>query len=80
MPLNTTTRIDGVIVVYLSGAVLFGEESASLRILGKDLLNRSRQIVLDRNYPNSAFLQVIHSAGVRRFGEARPLTKYGGTK
>ena len=42
MALNTTTsRIDGVIVVYLSGAIFFGEESTSLRILGKDLLNRS---------------------------------------
>ena len=48
MVLNTTTsRIDGVIVVYLSGAIFFGEESASLRILVKDLLNKSRQIVFD---------------------------------
>jgi len=39
--------MDGVIVVYLTGAILFGEESASLRMLAKDLLNRSRQIVLD---------------------------------
>ena len=48
MVLNTTiSRIDGVIVVYLSGAIFFGEESASLRILVKDLLNKSRQIVFD---------------------------------
>jgi anti-anti-sigma factor len=48
MVLNiTTSRIGGVIVVYLSGPMLFGEESASLQILVKDLLNRSRQIVLD---------------------------------
>jgi anti-sigma B factor antagonist len=48
MALNTTTtKIDGVIVVYLSGAIYFGEESASLRILVKDLLTKSRQIVLD---------------------------------
>ena len=48
MALNTTTtRIDSVIVVYLSGAIYFGEESASLRILVKDLLTKSRQIVLD---------------------------------
>jgi anti-sigma B factor antagonist len=48
MVLNTTTdKIDGVIVVYLSGDIVFGEESASLRILVKDLLNTSRQIVLD---------------------------------
>jgi hypothetical protein len=39
MVLNfTTSRIDGVIVVYLSGGILFGEESASLLILVKDLL------------------------------------------
>jgi steroid delta-isomerase-like uncharacterized protein len=42
-----TISIDGVIVVYLSGAILFGEESASLRMLVKELLNKSRHIVLD---------------------------------
>ncbi len=48
MVLNfTTSRIAGVIVVYLSGAILFGEESASLLILVKNLLNKSHQIVLD---------------------------------
>jgi len=46
MVLNaTTSRIDGVIVVYLSGDLFFGEES--LRILVKDLLKKSRQIVFD---------------------------------
>ncbi len=48
MALNiTTSTIDGVIVVYCSGFLVFGEESASLRILVKDLLKQSRQIVLD---------------------------------
>ncbi len=42
-----TISIDGIIVVYLSGAILFGEESASLRTRVKDLLNKSRHIVLD---------------------------------
>ncbi len=42
-----TISIDGVIVVYLSGAILFGEESASLRTLVKDLLNKSNHIVID---------------------------------
>ena len=42
-----TTSIAGIIVVYLSGAILFGEESASLRALLKDLLNESRYIVID---------------------------------
>jgi anti-sigma B factor antagonist len=43
----TTSKVDGVFVVYLSGAILFGEESASLRNLVKDLLSKSSQIVLD---------------------------------
>jgi anti-sigma B factor antagonist len=43
----TTSQIDGVTVVYLSGAIFFGEESKSLRILVKELLNESSQIVLD---------------------------------
>lgn len=48
MALNTTTsRTDGVVVVSLSGAIYFGEESASLRLLVKDLLSKSNQIVLD---------------------------------
>jgi anti-anti-sigma factor len=48
MVLNiTTSRIAGVVVVYPCGAIPFGEESASLLILVKELLNESRQIVLD---------------------------------
>jgi len=48
MVLNiTTSRIAGVNVVYLCGSFMFGEESASLLILVKELLNKSRQIVLD---------------------------------
>jgi anti-sigma B factor antagonist len=44
---TTTSRIDGVIVVYLSGGIFFGEESAFLQPLVKDLLNESRKIVFD---------------------------------
>jgi anti-sigma B factor antagonist len=40
-------NIRGVIVVRLSGAIYFGEESTSLRSLVKGLLNDSRQMVLD---------------------------------
>lgn len=48
MALNiTTSRTHGVVVVTLSGVIYFGEESASLRLLVKDLLNKSSQIVLD---------------------------------
>jgi anti-sigma B factor antagonist len=43
----TNNRIDGVIVVHLSGAIFFDEESTFLRVQVKDLLDRSRQIVLD---------------------------------
>lgn len=43
----TTSKIDEVIVVRLSGVIYFGEESASLRLRVKDLLKNSRQIVLD---------------------------------
>jgi anti-sigma B factor antagonist len=46
--LNTTTsRKNGVIVVYLSGGIFFGEESACLRTLVKELLSESHQIVFD---------------------------------
>ena len=48
MALKATTRkMDGATVVYLSGVVFFGEESAYLRALVKDLLKESREIVLD---------------------------------
>jgi anti-sigma B factor antagonist len=48
MTLKTThTSKDGVIVIRLSGAIYFGEESTSLRSLVKGLLNDSRQMVLD---------------------------------
>jgi anti-sigma B factor antagonist len=43
----TTGKMDEVIVVRLSGDIYFGEESASLRRHVKDLLGKSRQIVLD---------------------------------
>jgi anti-sigma B factor antagonist len=43
----TNNRIDGVIVVHLGGAIFFDEESRSLRVRVKDLLDKSRQIVLD---------------------------------
>ena len=43
----TTSKMDDVIVVHLSGVIYFGEESASLRRYVKALLEKSRQIVLD---------------------------------
>src|SRR5258708_30688331 len=48
MALNITdNRIDGVILVHLSGAISFDEESTFLRVHVKDLLDKSHQIVLD---------------------------------
>jgi anti-sigma B factor antagonist len=41
------SKMDGAIVVYLSGAILFGEDPASLRIFVKQLLKKSHQVVLD---------------------------------
>ena len=43
----TNSRRDGVIVVHVSGAIFFDEDSVSLRVHVKDLLGKSRQIVLD---------------------------------
>jgi anti-sigma B factor antagonist len=48
MALRTVhSNIHGVILIRLSGAIYFGEESTSLRSLVKGLLNDSRQMVLD---------------------------------
>ena len=44
---TTHSSKDGVIVIRLTGAMYFGEESTSPRILVKELLDKSRQIVLD---------------------------------
>src|SRR5215831_11554696 len=43
----TTSKTDGVTIVRLRGTIYFGEESASLRLRVKELLESSRQIVLD---------------------------------
>jgi anti-sigma B factor antagonist len=43
----TTIKVDDVVVVRVNGVIYFGEESASLRLHVKDLLDQSRQIVLD---------------------------------
>ena len=43
----THSKTDGIVVIRLTGAIYFGEESKSLRILVKELLDTSRQIVLD---------------------------------
>src|SRR5207245_8931777 len=45
--LTTIRRMNGVAVAYCGGRLVLGEESKSLRLLVKDLLNKSPQIVLD---------------------------------
>jgi len=48
MALNITNKsTNGVIVVHLSGTIFFDDESTSLRVHVKNLLGKSRQIVLD---------------------------------
>jgi len=44
---TSTSRMDGAIVVYLSGAIFFGAESACLQVLVKELLQECPRIVLD---------------------------------
>jgi anti-sigma B factor antagonist len=63
MALSATTRTVGnVTVVDLSGPIIFGDESAYLRALVKDLLTQSNQIVLDLgdvNYIDSGGLGTL---------------------
>jgi len=44
---TTSRRIGEVTVVHCSGKITLGEESAALRLHVKELMNTSRQIVLD---------------------------------
>jgi anti-sigma B factor antagonist len=43
----TKSTVEGVTVIHLSGAILFGEESKSLFMRVRDLLNNTPRIVLD---------------------------------
>ncbi len=48
MALDARTATKGTVtIVHLSGAILFGEESSSLRSRVRDLLTKSNHIVLD---------------------------------
>ena len=78
---RTVTRGD-VAVVYLSGAILFGEESASLRSLVRDLLNESNHIVLDLkgvSYIDSGGLGTLVAlyASARKVGGEIKLSRLG---
>ena len=77
-----TVMRDDVAVVYLSGAILFGEESASLRSLVRDLLNQSNQIVLDLkevSYIDSGGLGTLVAlyASARKVGGEIKLSRLG---
>ena len=60
MQLKTSTRISGgTVIIDCSGKIVFGDETAYLRQLVKDLLNESKQVVLNLNAVN-----YIDSSGV----------------
>jgi anti-sigma B factor antagonist len=65
MQLRMSTRqVDGVLVVDCSGRVMFGEESASLRDMVKNLLAQSPKVVLNLrevNYIDSGGLGTLVS-------------------
>lgn len=44
---TVSSKREGVVVVYCSGSLVFGEESTSLRALVKDLFKECNQVVLD---------------------------------
>lgn len=83
MALDARTITKGnVIVVYLSGAILFGEESSSLRSLVRDILNQSNQIVLDLkdvSYIDSGGLGTLVAlyASARKVGGEIKLSRLG---
>jgi anti-sigma B factor antagonist len=72
---TATRRLGDVIIVECRGRIVFGEESAALRLLAKELLGQSAKIVLDLgdvSYLDSSGLSVI----VSLYASA---TKAGGT-
>jgi anti-sigma B factor antagonist len=83
MALDARTVMKGdVAVVYLNGAILFGEESGSLRSLVRDLLNQSNQVVLDLkevSYIDSGGLGTLVAlyASARKVGGEIKLSRLG---
>jgi anti-sigma B factor antagonist len=72
---TATRRLGDVIIVDCRGKIVFGEESAALRLLAKEMLGQSAKIVLDLggvSYLDSSGLSVI----VSLYASA---TKAGGT-
>jgi anti-sigma B factor antagonist len=59
---TATRRLGDVIIVDCRGRIVFGEESAALRLLVKELLGQSAKIVLDLgevSYMDSSGLSVL---------------------
>jgi anti-sigma B factor antagonist len=80
---TTTRRLGDVIIVDCRGRIVFGEESAALRLLVKDLLDQSAKIVLDLgdvSYLDSSGLTVIVSlyASAGKAGGALKLARLRG--
>jgi anti-sigma B factor antagonist len=78
---RTITR-GNVLVIHLSGAILFGEESSALRSLVRERLNQSNQIVLDLHevsYIDSGGLGTLVAlyASARRVGGELKLSRLG---
>jgi anti-sigma B factor antagonist len=75
MPMTTITRqVDGVTIVDVTGRIVLGEESAALRDLIRDLLNKGHKKILlnlrEVNYIDSSGLGNLVSAftSVRKQG------------
>ncbi len=83
MALDIKTITKGnVLVVHLSGALLFGEESSTLRNLVRDRLNQSNQILLDLkgvSYIDSGGLGTLVAlyASARKAGGEIKLSRLG---
>jgi anti-sigma B factor antagonist len=83
MALDIKTVTQGnVLVIHLSGALLFGEESSSLRNLVRDRLNQSNQILLDLkgvSYIDSGGLGTLVAlyASARKVGGEIKLARLG---
>jgi len=68
MLLKTSTRsLGGVVIVDCSGKIVMGDETAFLRHQVKDLLNESRQIVL-----NLAEVNYLDSTGLGTWSACTP--------
>src|ERR1700756_8851 len=83
MALDIQTITKGnVLVIHLTGALLFGEESSKLRSQVRDLLNQSRQILLDLkgvSYIDSGGLGTLVAlyASARKAGGEIKLSRLG---